>query len=55
MDTTIKSMATNSSDLEDRTSGANLQMDGHVGMPSKSQKDPEEMAALGGSPSHSPS
>ena len=34
---------------------ANLQMEGHVGMPSKSQKYPEEMGVLGSSPSHLPS
>ena len=53
--TTIMSMATKSSNLEDQTSGANLQMEDHVGMPSQSWKDPEEMGALGSSPSHSPS
>ena len=52
---TIMSMATKSSDLEDQTSGANLQMEGHVGMPSQSWKEPEETGALGSSPSHSPS
>ena len=51
MATTILSMATKSSDLEDQTSGANLQMEGHVGMPSQSQKDPEEMGVSGSSPS----
>ena len=55
MATTIMSMATRSSDLEDQTSGANLQMEGHVDMPSQSQKDPKEMEALGSSPSHLPS
>ena len=54
MASTIASMAAKSSNLEDQTSGANLQMEGHVGMPSKSQKDPEEMRALGSSPSHLP-
>ena len=49
------SMATKSSNLEDWTSEANLQTEGHVGMPSQSQKDPEEMATLGSSPSHLPS
>ena len=44
-----------SSDLEDQTSGSNLQMEGHVDLPSQSQKDPEETGALGSSPSCSPS
>ena len=30
-------------------------MEGHTDVPSQSQKDPEEMGALGSSPSHSPS
>ena len=51
----IMSMATRSSDLEDKRSGANLQTKGHVGMESQHQKGPEEMGALGSSPSHSPS
>ena len=55
MATTIVSMATRSSDLEDQTSGANLQMEGHMDMPSHSQKYPEKMGALGSSPSHLPS
>ena len=55
MAATIMSMATKSSDLEDQTFEANLQMAGHVGMPSQSWKDPEEMGALGSSPSHLPS
>ena len=49
------SVATRSSDLEDWTSGTNLQTEGHVGMPSQSQKEPEEMGVLGSSPSHLPS
>ena len=49
------SMAAKSSDLEDRTPGANLQMECHADMPSKSVKDPRELGALGSSPSHSPS
>ena len=55
MATNCISMATKSSDLEDRTSGANLQMEGHVDMPSQSAKDPGELRALDSSPSHSPS
>ena len=49
------SMAAKSSDLEDRTSGANLQMEGHMDMPSQSAEDPRELGALGSSPSHSTS
>ena len=48
-------MATRSSNLEDWTSGANLQMEGHMDMPSQGQKDPKETGALDSSPSHSPS
>ena len=47
------SMAARSSDIEDQTSGANLQTEGHVDMQSWSQKGTEEMAASGSSPSHS--
>ena len=36
-------------------SGDNPKMEGHVGMPSQSAKDPWESEALGSSPSHSPS
>ena len=55
MATTIMSMAARSSDLEDQTSGANLQMEGHEDIPSQSQKDPKEMGTSGSSPSHLPS
>ena len=55
MATTIMSVATRSSDLEDQTSGANLQTEGHMEMTSQSQKDPKERGALGSSPSHLPS
>ena len=48
-------MATKSSDIEDRTSGANLQIEGHMDVPSKSTKDPGESGALGSSPSCLPS
>ena len=48
-------MAAKSSALEDRTSGANLQMEGHVDVPSQSAKDPRESGAVGSSPSHLPS
>ena len=49
------SMAAKSSDLVNKTSGANLQMEGHVDMPSQSAKDLLELEALGSSPSHLPS
>ena len=49
------SMAAKSSDLEDRPSGANLQIEGHVDMPCQSAKDPGESGASGSSPFHSPS
>ena len=39
------SMAANSSDLVDETSGANLQMDGYVDMPPQSAKDLQELEA----------
>ena len=39
------------SDLVDKMSGANLQMEGHVDMPSQSAKDLLESEALGSSPS----
>ena len=55
MASTIVSMATRSSDLEDQMSGANLQMEGHVDMSSQSWKDPKEMGAFSSPPSHSPS
>ena len=48
-------MAAKSSDLDDRMSGANLQMEGHVDMPSQGAKDPRELGASGSSPSHLPS
>ena len=49
------SMAAKSSDLEDKMSGANLQIEGHMDVPSQSAKDPEDLGALGSSPSHLPS
>ena len=48
-------MAAKWSDLVDEMSGANLQMEGHVDMPSQSAKDLWEPGALDSSPSHSPS
>ena len=55
MATTVASMDTKSSDLDDQTFGANLQTEGHTPIPSKGQKDPEETGALGSAPSCSPS
>ena len=49
------SMAAKSSDLGNRMSGADPQMEGHVDMPSQSAKDLWESEALGSSPSHLPS
>ena len=49
------SMAAKSSDLVDKMSGANLQTEGHVDMPSQSVKDLWELEALGSSPSPLPS
>ena len=48
------SMTAKLSDLVDKTSRANLQMEGHVDMPSQSAKDLQETEALGSSPFHSP-
>ena len=55
MATTVVSIAAKSSDLEDQMSGANLQTEGHTPMPSRGQRDPEEMEASGSAPSHLPS
>ena len=49
------SLAAKSSDLGDRMSGANLQMEGHADVPSQSAKDLGELGALGSSPSCSSS
>ena len=49
------SMAAKLSDLVDKMSGANLQMEGHVDMPSQSAKDLWESEASGSSPSCLPS
>ena len=43
MATTIASMATKSSDMEDWTSGTNLQTEGHTPTSPRDQRDPEEM------------
>ena len=53
--TNFMSMVAKSSDLVDKTFGANLQMEGHLDMPSQSAKDQQESEALGCSPSHLPS
>ena len=49
------SMAAKSSDLADETSGVNLQMEGHLDVPSQSAKDLQEPEALNSSPSCLPS
>ena len=49
------SMAAKSSDLVDETSGANLQMEGHVDVLTQSAKDLWELGALDSPPSHLPS
>ena len=49
------SMAAKLSDLGDRMSGANLQMEGYMHMPSQSAEDQQESEALGSSPSTLPS
>ena len=49
------SMAAKLSNLVDETSGANLQMEGHVDVPSQSAKDLQELEALDSSPSCLPS
>ena len=49
------SMAAKSSDLVGKTSGANLQTEGHVDVPSQSAKNLWELEASGSSPSHLPS
>ena len=48
-------MAAKLGDLVDKMSGVNLQMEGHVDMPSQSTKDLQELEALGSFSSHSPS
>ena len=49
------SMAAKSSDLVDKTSGANLQTEGHVDVPTQSAMDPQEPEEEDSSPYHSPS
>ena len=53
--TNFMSVAAKLSNLGDRMSGANLQMEGHTDMPSQSAKDLGEPGASGSSPSHVPS
>ena len=53
--TNFVSMAAKSSDLVDKTSGANLQADGHVEVPTQSAKDLRELEEEDSAPSHSPS
>ena len=48
-------MAAKSSDLVDKMSGANLQVDGHVEGPTQSAKHLSESEEEDSSPSHSPS
>ena len=49
------SMAAKSSDLVDKMSGTNLQMDGHAEVPTQSAKDLQEPEEEDSSPSHLPS
>ena len=49
--TNFMSMAAKSSDLVNKTSGTNLQMEGHVNVPSQDAKDLWESEASGSSPS----
>ena len=49
------SMAVKLSNLGDRTSGANLQMEGHVDVSCQNAEDQWELEASGSSPSHLPS
>ena len=49
------SMAAKSSELVDKTSGANLQAEDHVDVPTQSVKDPWEPEEGDSSPYHSPS
>ena len=46
------SVAVKLSNLGDRMSGANLQMEGHADVPSQSAEDQQELDVLGSSPSH---
>ena len=53
MATTVISMATKSSYLDDQMSGANLQMEGHTPTSPRGQEGPEEMGASSRVPFHS--
>ena len=53
--TNFMSMAAKMSELGNRMSGANLQMEGHADVPSQSAKDLQESEVLGSSPSCLPS
>ena len=53
--TNFMSMAAKSSELGNRMSGANSQMEGPTDVPCQSAKDLQESEALGSSPSHLPS
>ena len=48
-------MAAESSDLVNEASGANLQMEGHMDVPSQNAQDQQELEAWDSSPSHLPS
>ena len=48
-------MAAKLSDLVDKISGANLQTEGHVDVPTQGAKDPQEPEEEDSSPYHSPS
>ena len=53
--TNFMSMVAKLSDLVDEMSGANLQMESHMELPSQSAKDLQELEASDSSPSHLPS
>ena len=53
--TNFMSMAAKLSDLVDKMPGANLQVDGHVEVPTESAKDLQEPEEEDSSPSHLPS
>ena len=55
MATVSVSMATRSSDFDDKKSGVNIQTMGHTLTPPSSQNGPEETEAFSSTPSHSPS
>ena len=55
MTTTVTSMATKASDLDDWTSGTNHHIEGHTPTSPRGLEDLEETGASGSAPSHSPS